>query len=111
MRLGLNVEWNGDTKTVVVTNGGPLYITFQIGVNGYTFAKTAPMELSGAPILVNSTTYVPADVFTDLLQYTVTNENGTVNIVTKIRKLLLDLVLYQKYLMKKSYLMTKLRAK
>lgn len=85
--LDLNVEWNGDTKTVVVTNGGPLYITFQIGVNGYTFAKTAPMELSGAPILVNSTTYVPADVFTDLLQYTVTNENGTVNIVTEDKEI------------------------
>ncbi len=85
--LGLNVEWNGDTKTVVVTNGGSLYITFQIGVNGYTFAKTAPMELSGAPILVNSTTYVPADVFTDLLQYTVTNENGTVNIVTEDKEI------------------------
>lgn len=85
--LGLNVEWNGDTKTVVVTNGGPLYITFQIGVNGYTFAKTAPMELSGVPILVNSTTYVPADVFTDLLQYTVTNENGTVNIVTEDKEI------------------------
>lgn len=81
--LGLNVEWKADTKTVVVTNGGPLYITFKIGVNGYTFAKTAPMELSGAPIVVNSTTYVPADVFTDLFEYTVTNENGTVNIVTE----------------------------
>lgn len=85
--LGLNVEWNGDTKTVAITNKGPLYITFQIGVNGYTFAKTAPMELSGAPILVNSTTYVPADVFTDLLQYTVTNENGTVNIVTEDKEI------------------------
>ena len=81
--LGLNVEWKADTKTVVVTNGGPLYITFKIGVNGYTFAKTAPMELSGAPIVVDSTTYVPADVFTDLFEYTVTNENGTVNIVTE----------------------------
>ncbi len=81
--LGLNVEWKADTKTVVVTNGGPLYITFKIGVNGYTFAKTAPLELSGAPIVVDSTTYVPADVFTDLFEYTVTNENGTVNIVTE----------------------------
>ena len=81
--LGINVEWKADTKTVVVTNGGPLYITFKIGVNGYTFAKTAPMELSGAPIVVDSTTYVPADVFTDLFEYTVTNENGTVNIVTE----------------------------
>ena len=81
--LGLNVEWKADTKTVVVTNGGPLYITFKIGVNGYTFAKTAPMELSGAPIVVDSTTYVPADVFTDLFEYTITNENGTVNIVTE----------------------------
>ena len=84
--LGLNVEWKADTKTVVVTNGGPLYITFKIGVNGYTFAKTAPMELSGAPIVVDSTTYVPADVFTDLFEYTVTNENGTVNIVTEDKR-------------------------
>lgn len=81
--LGLNTEWNAETKTVALSNGGPLYITFSIGKNGYTFAKTAPMELSGEPIVVDSSAYVPADVLTDLLAYEVTEENGVLNIVTK----------------------------
>lgn len=80
--LGLNVEWIGETKTVTISNGGPLYITFSIGNNGYTFAKTAPMPLSTAPILVNSTAYVPTDVVTELLSYEIKEENNVLNIIT-----------------------------
>ncbi len=80
--LGLNVEWIGETKTVIISNGGPLYITFSIGENGYTFAKTAPMPLSGAPVIVNSTAYVPTDVITDLLSYEIKEENNVLNIIT-----------------------------
>lgn len=84
--LGLNVEWIGETKTVIISNGGPLYITFSIGNNGYTIAKTAPMPLSASPIIVNSTTYVPTDVITDLLSYEIKEENNVLNIITDEEK-------------------------
>lgn len=80
--LDLNVEWISETKTVILSNGGPIYITFSIGENGYTFAKTAPMPLSGAPIIINSATYVPVDVVTDLLSYKVEEDGNTLNIKT-----------------------------
>ena len=80
--MGLNVNWEAETKTVTVTNNGPLSITFTIGENAYTFAKTAPMKLSGEPIVIDSASYIPADVVTDLLNYDVTAENNVVNIVT-----------------------------
>ncbi len=74
---GLNVEWIGETKTVVLTNGGPIYITFSIGENGYTFAKTAPMKYSGAPVLENATTFIPVDAATELLGLEMTEADGT----------------------------------
>lgn len=80
--LDLNVEWISETKTVILSNGGPIYITFSIGENGYTFAKTAPMPLSGAPIIINSATYVPVDIVTDLLSYKVEEDGNTLNIKT-----------------------------
>ncbi|MDO4300979.1 MAG: copper amine oxidase N-terminal domain-containing protein [Clostridia bacterium] len=80
--LGLDVEWIGETKTVIISNGGPLYITFSIGKNGYTFAKTSPMPLSGAPIVVNSAAYVPTDVLTELLSYKTEENDNILNIIT-----------------------------
>ena len=50
--MGLSVEWTGETKTVVITNGGPIYVTFSIGEDAYTFAKTAPMPVGCPPVLV-----------------------------------------------------------
>lgn len=82
--LGLNVEWINETKTVVVSNEGPLYITFSIGTNGYTFAKTAPMPLSGAPIIVNSSAYVPVDIVTDLLAFEVKEDGDVLNIIADV---------------------------
>lgn len=81
--LGLNVDWISETKTVTISNGGPLYITFNIGENGYTFAKTAPMPLSGAPVIINSTAYVPADIITELLSYEIKEDGNILNIITE----------------------------
>ncbi len=81
--LGLNVDWTAETKTVTISNGGPLYITFKIGQNGYTFAKTAPLSLSAAPIIINSSAYVPVDVVTELLNYEIQTENNVLNIITE----------------------------
>ncbi len=80
--LGLNVEWTAETKSVAISNGGPLYITFTIGENGYTIAKTAPMPLSAAPVIINSSAYIPADVVTDLLSFDIKEDKDTLNIIT-----------------------------
>ncbi len=78
--MGLSVEWQGDTKTVVLTNGGPLYITFRIGENGYTFAKTAPMPSVGAPVLSDGKTYIPVEVISDIAGFMVEKKDGSYNI-------------------------------
>ncbi len=76
--LGLNVEWNAEQKAVVLEDL-PLYVTFRTGVDGYTFAKTAPMPLGQAPIIIDSVTYVPVELFSDILAYTVDDtDNGIV---------------------------------
>ena len=76
--LGLNVEWNAEQKSVVLEDL-PLYVTFHTGVDGYTFAKTAPMPLGQAPIIIDSVTYVPVELFSDILACTVDDtDNGIV---------------------------------
>ena len=76
--LGLNIEWNAEQKSVVLEDL-PLYVTFRTGVDGYTFAKTAPMPLGQAPIIIDSVTYVPVELFSDILAYTVDDtDNGIV---------------------------------
>lgn len=84
--MGLTVEWKAEDKSVVVTNGGPVYITFKIGENAYTFAKTAPMELSGAPVIIDEKTYIPTDVITDLFAFEVIESDETYNIITKYQE-------------------------
>ena len=77
--LGLNVEWNAEQKSVVL-EALPLYVTFRTGVDGYTFAKTAPMPLGQAPIIIDSVTYVPVELFSDILAYTVDDtDNGIIS--------------------------------
>ena len=72
--LGLNAE-----QKSVVLEDLPLYVTFRTGVDGYTFAKTAPMPLGQAPIIIDSVTYVPVELFSDILAYTVDDtDNGIV---------------------------------
>ncbi len=80
-KLGFEVEWHNDTKTVIL-NQLPVYVTFSIGENGYTIAKTAPMPLEEAPILVDGTTYAPISLFSDLLEYDVNIDNDIIDIKT-----------------------------
>ncbi|MCD8238587.1 MAG: copper amine oxidase N-terminal domain-containing protein [Clostridiales bacterium] len=80
--MGLSVEWQGDTKTVIISNGGPLYITFSIGTNGYTFAKTAPVAYEGEPILEGGVTYIPVNTFESLMGYDIVKTETAYNIIT-----------------------------
>lgn len=74
--LGFQVDWNGEIKRVALSKGA-VYITFTIGVNGYTFAKTAPMPLSHEPVIIDDYAYVPFDILTDIMSLSpVETQNG-----------------------------------
>lgn len=78
--LGFDVEWVGESETVWLTRGAN-FITFQNGVDGYTFAKTAPIPLGKAPVIIDGTTFVPVNFAEEILHTTVTvDPNGTVTI-------------------------------
>ena len=65
-RLGFNVEWVDETRTVILEKL-PVYITFSVDADGYTFARTAPMLLGNAPKIVNDRTMVPARAVSEAL--------------------------------------------
>ena len=65
--LGFEIEWNNEYKMVTLTNL-PSYITFTIGKDGYTIARTAPMPLGHAPINIDGVTYVPVSLLTEIMQ-------------------------------------------
>lgn len=78
--LDFEVKWIGETETVQLIRGAN-FITMQIGVDGYTFAKTAPMPLGKAPVEIEGTTFVPVDFADEILHTTVTiDPTGTVAI-------------------------------
>ncbi|MCI8805732.1 MAG: copper amine oxidase N-terminal domain-containing protein [Clostridiales bacterium] len=65
--MGYTVEWNNETKNVAVVNL-PHYITFTIGTDGYTFAKTAPIKLNKAPELIDGITYAPMTLLSEIIE-------------------------------------------
>ena len=66
-RLGFNVQWDNETRTVVLEKL-PVYVTFNVDSDGYTFARTAPMLLGKAPMIVSGRTYVPSNFIDEILQ-------------------------------------------
>lgn len=81
--LGFDVEWNGENKSVVLSDL-PRYVTMSIGYDGYTLARTAPMPIGGAPVIKDGVTYVPAKLFSDVLEYDVTIADDIVIIDNKL---------------------------
>lgn len=65
-KLGFQVNWVNDSRTVELVKL-PVFITFSVDEDGYTFAKTAPMKLGSAPVIVNDRTYVPSNFVTEIL--------------------------------------------
>lgn len=78
--LGYTVEWKGESKTIVLTKGAQ-YVTMSVGVDGYTVAKTAPMPLGAAPEVVDGKTYVPYELFADLMEISATVNEDKVEFV------------------------------
>ncbi len=68
--LGYEVNWEAETQGITLTKGVH-YITMNIGVDGYTFARTAPMPLGAAPVLsAEGITFVPANILSEVMQQT-----------------------------------------
>lgn len=65
--MGYTVEWQDETRTIIVSNL-PQYITFSIGTDGYTIAKTAPLKLNKAPELIDGVTYVPVSLLSEIME-------------------------------------------
>lgn len=65
--FGFSVEWSEESQTVTLTRGA-VYVMFSIDENSYAFSRMMPQQLEAAPALVNgNTTYVPASLFTEIL--------------------------------------------
>jgi len=78
-RLGFNVEWVNETRTVVLEKL-PVYVTFCADEDGYTFARTAPMLLGHAPKIIENRTYVPSNFINEILQGTIEIKENNIDI-------------------------------
>lgn len=65
--LGFEVNWDGEAERIELVKL-PVYITCSPYSDGYTFAKTAPMMLGTAPVMIDDTTYVPTNFVTEILE-------------------------------------------
>lgn len=68
-KLGANVNWNEETKTVFTEYNGSI-LTLQIG-NETIFTGSDAVKVEKAPVIVNSRTLVPAKVLETLAGVTV----------------------------------------
>lgn len=60
--LDFSVTWEGKTQSVRIGMG----MSLTIGVDYYTYMRTAPIYLGAAPELVNGVTYVPLNFFSEV---------------------------------------------
>ena len=75
--LGMTVDWDGETRTVIL-NGG--IFSIKIGENSYAKGKMMPVELNSAPEIVNDLTYVPVEYFTEILEIEAVLDNDTLSL-------------------------------
>ena len=82
--LGMEVLWDNEAEMVTIVDM-PIYVTFSPEADGYTFARTAPMQLGSAPFLHNDRTYVPIRFIDEILKKEFTiSEGGDVNVTAVI---------------------------
>lgn len=79
--FGYTVEWNDEDWSIKLIRGA-LYITMEIGEDGYAFSRMAHRPLGSAPVLIDNKTYVPMAFLTDFLGgYATAEEDGTYKVV------------------------------
>lgn len=64
--LGYTVSWDGEARRVELSRGAH-YITMDIDVDAYTFARRMPEALGTAPVIIEDRTYVPERFVTEYL--------------------------------------------
>ena len=64
--LGFTVNWIEESRTIELIKGA-LYITCSPDADGYAFSRRAHQPLGKAPMLVDGTTYVPAEFISEIL--------------------------------------------
>lgn len=89
--LRYEVKWNGDIRAVEII-GGAQYTSITIGEDSYFFAKTAPVQLGNAPVIVDNSTYVPIDFFKDILKVNVDVKDDTIEMVNVYDEELPDMI-------------------
>ncbi|MFV0441001.1 MAG: copper amine oxidase N-terminal domain-containing protein [Lachnospirales bacterium] len=78
--LGYDVIWNGETKSIDLINGA-VSTTVKVGEDSYHFARMADISLGYAPTIIDGTTYVPVEMLSNVLPYTVSySDNGVMSI-------------------------------
>lgn len=75
--LGYEVTWNPDTQSVDIMKGAK-FTSVYIGRNYYFKNRMAPVELSGAPFIVDGRTMLPVEFFYLMLDESFVIENGEV---------------------------------
>lgn len=65
--LGYELIWNGKEKPMEITKGAQ-WTKITLDKNSYSFAKMAEFKLESAPILKDSTTYVPVSFIEEVLR-------------------------------------------
>ena len=92
--LGFEVTWNNEARRIELIKM-PAYITLTPDADGYTFAKTAPIQLGKAPILKDNRTYVPINFIDEILQGSY-DEEGGLNILWGVETAGLESTVYVK---------------
>lgn len=64
-RLGVDVKWVGETRSVEISKDS-MWTSISLGKDSYFKGKMAPFSLGIAPELVDESTYVPAEFFNEI---------------------------------------------
>ena len=100
--LGFEVTWNNEARRIELIKL-PAYITLTPDSDGYTFAKTAPIQLGKAPILKDDRTYVPINFIDEILQGSY-DEEGGLNILWGVDSTGLESTVYVKEVTEEGFL-------
>lgn len=76
---GYEVIWHGDTFSVEISKQNKWTEIF-IDKNSYSKNKMAPIQLSSAPIIMDGTTFVPVEFFSQILDHGIRIFDGQVSI-------------------------------
>lgn len=78
--MGYEVIWHAEKRSVEILKGAQWTEIF-IDQNSYFKNRMAPAPLSAAPVIMNSTTYVPVEFFVEILGRGIEIDSGDINFI------------------------------